>query len=96
MAAASIGQDTLTFSPLGHGERSPPPSTTGSVLAPRLVAGAADDRIGPKPLPARWCSRACGPMMSHVLQSGTAAGTGLPGADVRQDRHGAVSGRTDS
>ena len=50
---------------------------SGRVIAPRLVSGAKDDRIVPMTLPANVAGdlRA---MMGHVVQSGTAAGAGLP------------------
>ncbi len=76
MAAASIGQDTLTFSPLGMATVAAAVEH-GSVLAPRLVAGAADDRLTAKPLPPAVV-QGLRTMMSHVPRSGTAAGTGLP------------------
>jgi cell division protein FtsI/penicillin-binding protein 2 len=76
MAAASIGQDTLTFSPLGMASVAAA-IDHGSVLAPRLVAGAADGRIAPRPLPPAVVQD-LRTMMSHVAESGTAAGTGLP------------------
>ncbi len=76
MAAASIGQDTLTFSPLGMAMVAADVDH-GSVLAPRLVAGAGDDRIGSRPLPPAIVD-GLRTMMSHVPETGTAAGTGLP------------------
>jgi cell division protein FtsI/penicillin-binding protein 2 len=76
MAAASIGQDTLTFSPLGMAMVAADVDQ-GSVLAPRLVAGAGDDRIPSRPLPPATVD-GLRSMMSHVPQTGTAAGTGLP------------------
>jgi cell division protein FtsI/penicillin-binding protein 2 len=76
MAAASIGQDTLTFSPLGMAMVAAAVDH-GSALAPRLVAGAADDRTAAAPLPAA-VRDGLRTMMSHVPESGTAAGTGLP------------------
>jgi cell division protein FtsI/penicillin-binding protein 2 len=76
MAAAAIGQDTLTFSPLGMATVAAAVDH-GSVLAPRLVAGEADDRLAPKPLPPAVLA-GLRTMMSHVRESGTAAATGLP------------------
>ena len=76
MAAASIGQDTVTFSPLGMATVAAA-IDSGSVRAPRLVDGAADDRVAPKVLPAAVLG-GLRTMMSHVTESGTAAGTGLP------------------
>jgi len=76
LAASSIGQGRVTFSPLGMATVAAAVDS-GSVRAPRLVVGAPDDRIAPARLP--------GPvaddlrlMMGHVTASGTAAGTGLP------------------
>ena len=76
LAAASIGQDTLTFSPLGMATVAAAVDH-GSVLAPRLVTGAADDHVAPTPLSPAVIS-GLRTMMSHVTESGTAAGTGLP------------------
>lgn len=76
MAAASIGQDTVTFSPLGMATVAAA-IDSGDVRAPRLVDGAADDRIAPNALPAALLD-GLRTMMSHVPESGTAAGTGLP------------------
>jgi cell division protein FtsI/penicillin-binding protein 2 len=76
LAASAIGQGRVTFSPLGMATVAAAVDS-GSVRAPRLVAGAPDDRVPPSSLP--------GPvvdglrlMMGHVVASGTAAGTGLP------------------
>jgi cell division protein FtsI/penicillin-binding protein 2 len=76
MAAAAIGQDTLTFTPLGMAMVAADVDH-GGVLAPRLVAGAGDDRIAPRPLPPAIVA-GLRTMMSHVPETGTAAGTGLP------------------
>jgi cell division protein FtsI/penicillin-binding protein 2 len=76
LAAAAIGQDTLTFSPLGMAMVAAAVDH-GSALAPRLVAGAGDDRIAAAPLPPA-VRDGLRTMMSHVPESGTAAGTGLP------------------
>jgi cell division protein FtsI/penicillin-binding protein 2 len=78
MAAASIGQDTLTFSPLGMAMVAADVDH-GSVLAPRLVAGAGNDRIASRSLPPAIVD-GLRTMMSHVPETGTAAGTGLPPA----------------
>lgn len=76
MAAASIGQGTVTFSPLGMATVAAA-IDSGSVRAPRLVDGAADDRIAPQGLPGVVLDD-LRTMMAHVPASGTAAGTGLP------------------
>ncbi len=76
MAAASIGQDTVTFSPLGMAMVAAAVDH-GSVLAPTLVAGADDHRPGSGPLPPAIVD-GLRTMMSHVPETGTAAGTGLP------------------
>jgi cell division protein FtsI/penicillin-binding protein 2 len=76
LVASAIGQGRVTFSALGMASVAAAVDS-GSVRAPRLVAGAPDDQIAPSALP--------GPvldglrlMMGHVVASGTAAGTGLP------------------
>jgi cell division protein FtsI/penicillin-binding protein 2 len=50
---------------------------SGQVRAARLVAGAADDSVAPKPLPAAVV-RDLHTMMAQVVASGTASGKGLP------------------
>jgi cell division protein FtsI/penicillin-binding protein 2 len=50
---------------------------SGAVHAPRLVAGAPDDRLPASPLPSKIVDE-LRPMMAGVVTSGTAAGTGLP------------------
>ncbi len=76
LAASSIGQASIAFSPLGMASVAAA-IDSGRVIAPRLVSGAKDDRIVPMTLPANVAGdlRA---MMGHVVQSGTAAGAGLP------------------
>jgi cell division protein FtsI/penicillin-binding protein 2 len=76
LAATAIGQAQVTFSPLGMASVASA-IDTGTVRAPRLVQGAPDDRVPSAPLPPAVVDglRA---MMAHVVQSGTAAGTGLP------------------
>ena len=76
LAASAIGQAEVVFSPLGMASVAAS-IDSGTVRAPRLVAGAADDRVAPAPLPAAVVN-GLRTMMSHVVQSGTAAGTGLP------------------
>ena len=78
LAAAAIGQDRLTFSPLGMATVAAAIGH-GSALAPRLVVGAGDDRVAPLPLPPTATTELRA-MMARVAQSGTAAGTGLPPA----------------
>jgi cell division protein FtsI/penicillin-binding protein 2 len=76
LAATAIGQAQVTFSPLGMATVAAAVDS-GSVRAPRLVAGAPDDRIAPAPLPGS-VTDGLRLMMGHVVASGTAAGTGLP------------------
>jgi cell division protein FtsI/penicillin-binding protein 2 len=76
LAATSIGQAEVVFSPLGMASVAAS-LDSGTVRAPRLVVGAADDRVAPAPLPPAVAD-GLRLMMSHVVQSGTAAGTGLP------------------
>lgn len=75
-AATSIGQAMVVFSPLGMASVAASVDS-GTVRAPRLVAGAADDRVAPTPLPGT-VANGLRLMMAHVVESGTAAGTGLP------------------
>jgi cell division protein FtsI/penicillin-binding protein 2 len=76
LAASAIGQGRVTFSPLGMATVAAAVDS-GSVRAPRLVAGAPDDRIPPSSLPSGVVD-GLRLMMGHVVSSGTAAGTGLP------------------
>jgi cell division protein FtsI/penicillin-binding protein 2 len=76
LAASAIGQGRVTFSPLGMATVAAA-IDSGSVRAPRLVAGAPDDAIAPTPLPGAVADD-LRLMMGHVVASGTAANTGLP------------------
>jgi cell division protein FtsI/penicillin-binding protein 2 len=76
LAASSIGQGRVTFSPLGMATVAAAVDS-GSVRAPRLVTGAPDDHIAASPLP-NTVADDLRLMMGHVTASGTAAGTGLP------------------
>jgi cell division protein FtsI/penicillin-binding protein 2 len=76
LAATAIGQAEVTFSPLGMATVAAA-IDSGTVRAPRLVAGAPDDRIAPAPLPSGLADD-LRLMMGHVVTGGTAAGTGLP------------------
>jgi hypothetical protein len=75
-AADAIGQGRVTFSPLGMASVAAA-IDNGAVHAPRLVAGAPDDRLPASPLPAKIMGE-LRPMMAGVVATGTAAGTGLP------------------
>jgi cell division protein FtsI/penicillin-binding protein 2 len=76
LAATAIGQAGVVFSPLGMASVAAAVAS-GSVHAPRLVTGAPDDRVAPKPLPPNVASD-LRQMMGGVVASGTAANTGLP------------------
>jgi cell division protein FtsI/penicillin-binding protein 2 len=76
LAADAMGQGRLTFSPLGMASVAAS-IDSGLVRAPRLVAGAADDRVPASRLPARIV-HGLREMMAGVVSGGTAAGTGLP------------------
>jgi hypothetical protein len=76
LAADAIGQGRLTFSPLGMATVAAS-IDSGVVRAPRLVAGAPDDRVPASRLPAGIVRDLRG-MMAGVVTRGTAAGTGLP------------------
>jgi cell division protein FtsI/penicillin-binding protein 2 len=76
LAATAIGQAGVVFSPLGMASVAASVDS-GTVRAPRLVAGAPDDSIAPAPLPST-VSTGLRDMMAQVVLSGTAAGTGLP------------------
>ena len=76
LAADAMGQNNLTFSPLGMATVAAA-IDSGAVRAPRLVTGAPDDRLPATQLPAGIVSDLRG-MMASVVTSGTAAGTGLP------------------
>jgi len=78
-AADAIGQGNITFSTLGMATVAAA-IDTGVVRAPTLVQGASGSRAGavkPTRLPAAVVD-GLRPMMAGVVQSGTAAGTGLP------------------
>jgi cell division protein FtsI/penicillin-binding protein 2 len=76
LAATSIGQASVIFSPLGMATVASA-IDSGKVRLPRLVAGAGDDAVAPTRLPARVRAD-LQQMMASVVTSGTAAGTGLP------------------
>jgi cell division protein FtsI/penicillin-binding protein 2 len=76
LAADAMGQNNLTFSPLGMATVAAA-IDSGAVRAPRLVTGAPDDQLAPSQLPAGIVTDLRG-MMANVVTSGTAAGTGLP------------------
>jgi cell division protein FtsI/penicillin-binding protein 2 len=76
LAATAIGQAQVTFSPLGMANVAASVDS-GTVRAPRLVTGAADDRVTPTSLPGAVAD-GLRLMMGHVVDSGTAAGTRLP------------------
>jgi cell division protein FtsI/penicillin-binding protein 2 len=76
LAADAMGQGRLTFSPLGMATVAAS-IDSGAVRAPRLVAGAPDDRLPAAPLPGGIVND-LREMMAGVVASGTAAGTGLP------------------
>jgi cell division protein FtsI/penicillin-binding protein 2 len=76
LAATAIGQAGVLVSPLDMAIVAAAVDT-GSVRAPRLIAGAADDSAAAKPLPANVVADLQS-MMADVVASGTAAGTGLP------------------
>ncbi len=76
LAADAIGQGSVLVSPLAMAMVA---ATVGSGTArpPRLVIGAGDDAAAGRPLPPSVVS-GLRQMMASVVQSGTAAGTGLP------------------
>jgi cell division protein FtsI/penicillin-binding protein 2 len=76
LAASSIGQGRVTFSPLGMATVAAAVDS-GRVRAPRLVVGAPDDHSASSAL-AGAVADDLRLMMGHVTASGTAAGTGLP------------------
>lgn len=78
LAATAIGQAGVVFSPLGMATVAAA-IASGSVRAPRLVAGAPDDTVPAQPL-APGVTADLREMMADVVASGTAAGTGLPSA----------------
>ena len=76
LAASSIGQAEIVFSPLGMATVASAVGA-GRVRLPRLVVGAGDDSFSPHRLPADVVDDLRSMMLS-VVQSGTASGTGLP------------------
>jgi cell division protein FtsI/penicillin-binding protein 2 len=76
LAGDAIGQGNVTFSALGMATVAAAVDS-GVVRAPRLVAGAPDDRVPTSRLPASLLAQ-LRPMMADVVTGGTAAGTGLP------------------
>jgi cell division protein FtsI/penicillin-binding protein 2 len=76
LAATAIGQAQVLVSPLDMAMVAAAVDT-GQVRAARLVAGAADDSVGPTALPAHVVS-SLHAMMAQVVASGTAANKGLP------------------
>jgi cell division protein FtsI/penicillin-binding protein 2 len=75
-AATSIGQAKVVVSPLTMASVAATVAS-GTWHAPRLVVGAENDRVAPRPLePA--VAAALRSMMEGVVTSGTAAGAGLP------------------
>ena len=76
LAATSIGQASVVFSPLGMATVASA-IASGRVRLPQLVQGAGDDSVAPTRLPATVAAD-LRQMMAQVVTSGTAAGTGLP------------------
>ena len=75
-AATSIGQAKVVVSPLSMASVAATVAS-GTWHAPRLVAGAANDKVEARPLDPRVAS-ALRSMMEGVVRSGTASGAGLP------------------
>jgi cell division protein FtsI/penicillin-binding protein 2 len=80
-AATAIGQAKVAVSPLAMATVAATVES-GSLHAPRLVAGAPDDTTPPQPLDPTVVAGLQG-MMAAVVANGTAAGAGLP-----PDTHG--------
>ena len=76
LAATSIGQGSVVFSPLGMATVASA-IDSGTARLPKLVQGAGDDSVAPTRLPANVADE-LRQMMATVVTSGTAAGTGLP------------------
>ncbi len=76
LAATAIGQGQVLVSPLDMAMVAAAVDS-GQVRAPRLVAGAPDDKVAPTPLPAAVVSD-LHTLMAQVVATGTASGTGLP------------------
>src|ERR1700760_3765978 len=77
LAATSIGQGRVLVFPLNMAMVAAAVDT-GTVRAPRLVAGAPDDSAATSQLPANVVTD-LHQMMAQVVATGTAAGQGLPG-----------------
>jgi cell division protein FtsI/penicillin-binding protein 2 len=76
LAADAIGQGNVTFSPLGMATVAAA-IETGVVRTPTLVSGESGAGVRVRTLPAAVVD-GLRPMMAGVVESGTAAGTGLP------------------
>lgn len=76
LAATAIGQARVEFSPLGMAAVAAA-IDNGTARAPRLVTGAPDDSRPGQAVPSAMAGD-LRQMMSAVVTSGTAAGTGLP------------------
>jgi cell division protein FtsI/penicillin-binding protein 2 len=76
LAASAIGQASVVVAPLDMAMVAAAVDS-GAARPARLVAGAPDDSAPARPLPGAVLS-ALRQMMSAVVSSGTAAGTGLP------------------
>jgi Penicillin binding protein transpeptidase domain/Penicillin-binding Protein dimerisation domain/NTF2-like N-terminal transpeptidase domain len=76
LAATAIGQAQVLVSPLDMAMVAAAVDS-GQVRAPRLVAGAPDDRVPPTALPAAVVTD-LHTLMAQVVATGTASGTGLP------------------
>lgn len=76
LASTAIGQGQVTVSPLDLAMVAAAVDS-GTVRAPRLVTGAPDDRIPASPVEPTVDSDLHG-MMMQVVDTGTAAGAGLP------------------
>jgi cell division protein FtsI/penicillin-binding protein 2 len=77
LAATAIGQSQVTVSPLAMATVAAAVDS-GSLHEPRLVAGAPDDSIAPKPLDPSVVASLHTLMTSVEAPGGTAAGAGLP------------------
>ncbi len=77
LAGTSIGQGRVLVSPLNLAMVAAA-ADTGTVRAPRLVTGAADDSAATSQLPGNVVTD-LHQMMAQVVATGTAAGQGLPG-----------------
>ncbi len=76
LAATAIGQGQVLVSPLDMAMVAAA-IDSGEVRAPRLVAGAPDDRVPPTALPTTVVAD-LHTLMAQVVATGTASGTGLP------------------